>query len=170
MNPTTVLPFPASYLPKPALAGRHNRAPSPDAVRVQLLKILQSDGFVHARRMRRFLEFVVTETLAGNASRLCEYNIAISVFERDESFEPGLDPIVRNDARRLRQKLLEYYERSNHVEDNCIIIEIPKGSYVPVFTLGSCRQSSKAGRQYRLTITLIRIADGAEVWATEHEY
>ena len=169
MNPTAVLPFPASYLLKSAPAGRHSRAPSPDAVRAQLSKILQSDGFVHARRMRGFLEFVVTETLAGNASRLCEYSIATSVFERSKSFEPGLDPIVRNDARRLRQKLLEYYERSSHSEDNDVIIEIPKGSYVPVFTSGSCGQS-RAGRQYRLTVTLIRIADGAEVWATEHEY
>jgi hypothetical protein len=169
MKPAAVLPFPASYLPKPAAAGRHNRAPSPDAVRAQLSKILQSEGFIRARRMQRFLEFVVTETLAGNAGRLCEYTIATSVFERDESFEPGLDPIVRNDARRLRQKLLEYYERSSHVEDNRVIIEMPKGSYVPVFTSRSFR-SSRANRQYRLIVSLIRIADGAEVWATEHEY
>ena len=170
MNPTTVLPFPASYLPKPAPVGRHSRAPSPDAVRVQLSKILRSDGFVHARRMRRFLEFVVEETLAGRANQLCEYSIAISVFERDESFEPGLDPIVRNDARRLRQKLLEYYERSKHVEDNQVLIEIPKGSYIPVFVSEPRRQPLRTDRQYRLTVTLIRIADGAEVWAAEHEY
>ena len=108
MNPAAVLPFPASYLPKPALADRHKHVPSPDAVRTQLSKILQSEGFVHARRIRCFLEFIVTETLAGNASRLCECAIATSVFERDQSFEPGLD-------RRLRQKLLEYYERSKYV-------------------------------------------------------
>ena len=169
MNPAAVLPFPANYLPKPASADRHKSVPSPDTVRAQLSKILQSEGFVHARRMRRFLEFIVTETLAGNAGRLCEYTIATSVFERDQSFEPGLDPIVRNDARRLRQKLLEYYERSKHVEDDDVIIEIPKGSYVPVFTPGS-RRRSKAGRQYRLIVTLVRIADGAEVWTAEHEY
>jgi hypothetical protein len=120
--------------------------------------------------MRRFLEFVVEETLAGRANQLCEYSIAISVFERDESFEPGLDPIVRNDARRLRQKLLEYYERSKHVEDNQVLIEIPKGSYIPVFVSEPRRQPLRTDRQYRLTVTLIRIADGAEVWAAEHEY
>jgi hypothetical protein len=50
-----------------------------------------------------------------------------------------------------------------------VIIEMPKGSYVPAFTSRSFR-SSRASRQYRLIISLIRIADGAEVWATEHEY
>lgn len=44
--------------------------------------------------------------------------------------KPMLDPIVRNDARRLRFKLLEYYQQT---ETNVLTIDIPKGGYVPVF-------------------------------------
>lgn len=170
MKPATVLPFPANYLPKSASAGRHSRAPSPAAVRAQLSNILQSEGFVHARRMRRFLEFVVEETLAGRAHQLCEYSIGISVFGRDKSFEPGLDPIVRNDARRLRQKLAEYYLQLNARDDSQVKIDIPKGGYVPVFHTILHAQTANLSKQYRLSVTLIRIADGAEIWNTEHDF
>src|SRR5438874_11374073 len=128
MSSALISPFTARNLPKSVRVTK--RSLSPDAVSNQLSRILQSDGFVHAGRMKRFLAFVVEETLAGRAGQLCEYSIAISVFDRNESFEPGLDPIVRNDARRLRQKLFEYYLRC---DQDPVIIEVPKGRYVPVF-------------------------------------
>jgi hypothetical protein len=102
------------------------------AVRAQVARILASDGFARCPRMQRFLEFIVEETLAGRAAHLGEYAIALSVFDRSEDFEPALDPIVRNDARRLRLKLAEYYRTAGHAEDR-VSISIPKGGYVPVF-------------------------------------
>lgn len=103
----------------------------PDAVRTQLAVILASDGFVRARRMQRFLEFIVEEALAGRAAQLGEYAIGLSVFDRNSDFDPALDPIVRNDARRLRAKLLEYFRQEARPSD--IVIEVPKGGYVPLF-------------------------------------
>jgi hypothetical protein len=167
MSSAIAMPFVARNLPKPV--GVALKPPSSGAVRQQLSMILGSEGFIRANRMRRFLKFIVEETLAGRSSQLCEYNIGISVFEQDESFEPGVNPIVRNDARRLRQKLLEYYHRSRD-NPNQVVIDIPKGSYVPVFSFVSGARTSGAGRQYRLTVRLTRIADGAEIWAAEHEY
>src|SRR5690348_4353086 len=84
---------------------------APHAVREQLAAILTSENFVRSRRMQRFLEFIVEETLAGRADQLAEYSIGLAVFDRGTDFEPALDPIVRNDARRLRLKLLEYYRQ-----------------------------------------------------------
>jgi len=43
---------------------------TPRAVRAQLASILGSDAFVRSRRMQRFLEFIVGETLAGRADQL----------------------------------------------------------------------------------------------------
>ena len=168
MKPAIVFPFTDGNLPESVRSGRQKTQVSAHAVRVQLSKIFKSDGFVHAYRMRRFLEFVVEETLAGRSGQLREYSIALSVFGRDDTFEPGIDPIVRNDARRLRQKLLEYYQQSRR--DGCdeVIIDMPKGGYVPTFNAIS-RPSSRR-RQYRLTLTLTRIADGAEIWMSTHEY
>jgi hypothetical protein len=169
MNPAVVLPFVDYHSPKSVPRIRHDGPISNNGVKMQLARILKSEGFVRAKRMRRFLEFVVEETLAGRANQLCEYSIALSVFQRHESFEPGLDPIVRNDARRLRQKLLEYYQRSRSKSDAQILIDIPRGTYVPVFSLISPPNAVKTAPQYRLSVRLIRIADNAEIWAAEEE-
>ncbi len=136
------------------------RLVSPQAITLELSRILQSEGFVRARRMQRFLEFIVEETLAGRADQLCEYTIGTSVFERPESFEPALDPIVRNDARRLRRKLFDYYAHAGNNET--VTISVPKGGYVPVFQPGTAQQ-------YRLSISLVRMTDNAELWTTEEE-
>ncbi len=170
MNPAVVLPFidrhKLTHLSSPAA----NPPVSRQSVKLELEKILNSPGFVRAARMRRFLTFIVEQTLAGKSSELCEYSIGIEVFERGVSFEPGIDPIVRNDARRLRQKLLEYYQRFEGGHEGRIRIEVPKGSYVPIFRPASSAPQSETGSQYRLVVTLVRVADGAEIWSAEHEY
>ena len=165
MSRAIPISFPRSSLLRQA-PGRQSTPPSMRSVREQLARILASESFICAKRMRRFLTFVVEETLAGRAAQVCEYSIGVSVFERNEPFDPALDPIVRNDARRLRQKLFEYYQRSGPGADR-VIIEIPKGGYVPVFRAASARASGKDDSQYRLVATLIRVSDGAQVWTTE---
>lgn len=167
MKPTGVLRFPhyhsAGALP---LTG-HTRVASPRTIRIQLSNIVKSSGFVRAERMKRFLEFVVEETLRGHADQLCEYSIGISVFGRDPSFEPALDPIVRNDARRLRQKLLEYYQQCRN--EDAVVIEIPKGGYVPLFRCRSRLEMANTPHQFRLSLRLSR-ADGTDVWATDQDF
>ena len=162
MKPVVVLPLEAARL-----LSRRDGTPSPHAIRRQLAKILTSEAFLRAKRMQRFLQFVVEESLVGRSNQLCEYSIALSVFGRDESFEPGTDPIVRNDARRLRQKLGEYYRQCGLDSDE-VVIEIPKGGYRPAFRYGL--HPTRKTHQYRLTITLTRISDSAEIWTTAHEY
>src|SRR5688572_27241979 len=46
-------------------------------------------------------------------------------------YDPKTDPIVRVQARRLRSKLGEYY--ASEGSSDALIIQIPKGAYVPVF-------------------------------------
>ncbi len=101
-------------------------------IRAQLDAILASEAFARAPRMQRFLAYVIDETLAGRAHQLGEYGIGVGVFDRGPDFEPALDPIVRNDARRLRGKLREYYSASRSADAE-VIIELPKGGYVPLF-------------------------------------
>ena len=79
------------------------------AIREQLVRILNSGPFHQSQRRQRFLEYLVNETLAGRGERLKAYNVALEVFERPETFDPTVDPLVRIEAARLREKLLEYY-------------------------------------------------------------
>jgi TolB-like protein/Tfp pilus assembly protein PilF len=99
------------------------------AVRDQLGRILSSGPFLHSRRRQRFLEYIVTETLAGRGERLKGYNIAVEVFDRPESFDPAVDPLVRIEAARLRDKLREYYESEG--QNDPIRVDLPKGAYAP---------------------------------------
>jgi hypothetical protein len=86
---------------------------------------------VNSGRLKRFLRFSVEETLAGRAENLKEYTLALEVFDKSASHDPGADPIVRVEARRLRARLKEYYE-TDGLGDR-IRIDIPKGAYVPSF-------------------------------------
>jgi TolB-like protein len=100
-------------------------------IRSQLALILRSRAFIQSHRIRRFLQFVVEESLLGQPHRLKEYLIGLEVFDRREAFDPRVDSIVRVEARRLRYKLDEYY-RSEGREDGLRIV-LRKGSYVPIF-------------------------------------
>jgi TolB-like protein/Flp pilus assembly protein TadD len=104
--------------------------PSAGAVRAELARIAASPGFAKAERMRRFIDFVVDETLQGRADALKEYPIGVEVFGRAD-FDPRSDTIVRVEARRLRKKLDEYYAREGRLD--VVRIILPSGSYVPVF-------------------------------------
>lgn len=101
------------------------------AIRSQLSTVLDSVLFAHAQRLGRFLKFVVDETLDGRADRLNQYPIAIEVFDRDETFDPAIDAIVRVEAGRLRSKLIEYYAELGR--EDPIRIELPKRSYAATF-------------------------------------
>jgi TolB-like protein len=106
--------------------------PTPDQIKGQLERMLASPVFATATRLRAFLRYVVERTLAGDAASLKEYAIGVDVFERDETYDPRIDSIVRVEAGRLRAKLEEYYGREGAVDP--IIINVARGSYVPVFT------------------------------------
>ncbi|MEM7025283.1 MAG: hypothetical protein AAF637_22250, partial [Pseudomonadota bacterium] len=77
--------------------------PSPDAVRAQLKRVLESADFRANERRRQFLSYVVEQTLAGSAQSLKGFTIAVAVLGRDETFDPQTDPVVRLEARRLRR-------------------------------------------------------------------
>lgn len=99
------------------------------AVREQLARILRSAPFVQSERRQRFLEYLVNETLAGRGDRLKGYSVALEVFGRPETFDPVVDPIVRIEAARLRDRLREYYEPNG--QNDPVRIDLPKGTYTP---------------------------------------
>ncbi|MEW5980069.1 MAG: tetratricopeptide repeat protein [Acidobacteriota bacterium] len=87
--------------------------------------------FNHAARLKKFLEYIVTEAIAGHLEELKEYVIGVEVFDKKSSFDPRTDPIVRVQARRLRSLLERYYQQEGCGDD--LVIDLPKGGYRPVF-------------------------------------
>ena len=119
--------------PKPTQAPRREATCRMQLVRAQLERILASEVFSRSQQLRRFLSFIVEQSLAGQGHSLKESVLAHELYGKGTDFDGGTDPVVRVDARRLRDKLREYYQgRSDPV-----VISLPKGSYVPAFEANS---------------------------------
>ncbi|HEU4691386.1 MAG TPA: hypothetical protein VFS23_23625, partial [Vicinamibacterales bacterium] len=130
---------------------------SDSAVRAQLDSILASAVFSRSPQLRRFLWFIVEQCLAGQGFRLKESVLARELYGKGTDFDGGNDPVVRVDARRLRDKLREFYEgRSDPV-----VISLPKGSYVPVFEARSEPRAALPEPRRNTHLTRTRILIGA---------
>jgi len=119
-------------------------------VRLQLNRILASAAFADADRASGFLRFVVERKLEGNAGEIKESVIAVEVLGRTTSFDSKSDPIVRVEARRLRDRLSCYYEAEGRADP--VLISLPKGRYVPEFTELQPRETSRSSGVLRLSI------------------
>lgn len=93
-----------------------------------LSRLVNSQEFRSSPRMVQLLEFLVNHPAPDS---LKETVIGVGVFGRDATYDPKQDPVVRVEVRRLRGKLLEYYEGSGRQEP--LRIDLPKGSYRPYF-------------------------------------
>jgi tetratricopeptide (TPR) repeat protein len=111
---------------------RHeSTVPSDEAIRHQLNRIIKSECFARSERMKRFLRHIVEEELAGRNGAIKEYSIGLNVYDKPPEFDPRIDPIVRVEARRLRQKLHEFYSEEG-LQDH-LVISLPKNRYVPQY-------------------------------------
>ena len=109
-----------------------------DLVRAELDRICNDKLFRETTRMKRFLRYIVDETLDGRGDRLKGYVIGLEVFDRPDSFDPQADTIVRVQAGQLRRRLDLYY--ADVGKSSLVRILVPKGRYAPTFEF---RQNSK---------------------------
>lgn len=123
-------------------------------IRAQLERILTSPEFNVPERVRQFLSYVVEQTLAGRAERIKAYSVAVEVFGRDANFDMQNDPVVRIEAGRLRRALERYYLLAGSSDP--VLIEIPKGAYVPHF---AWRPSHQAQAETTLLASLPNAAE-----------
>jgi TolB-like protein len=114
------------------LGGGSDGEPDPVEVVAALRRILDSEELRTAPRSRDFLAYVVTETLAGRGHRLKERTIARYSLGRTKDFDSVTDAAARVQANRLRTSMERYYAGTGAAES--LVIDLPKGSYVPTFT------------------------------------
>jgi hypothetical protein len=94
-------------------------------------RIVSSASFQKSTRLRELLHYVVEQTLLGNAHELTEHHIGSLLFHKPSDYTTLEDSSVRVHVRQLRLKLHEYFDEEGRNEP--VILEIPKGSYAPVF-------------------------------------
>jgi len=100
-------------------------------IRDALNCLLAAEQIRTSDRLRKFLTYIVEETLAGQKSHLKGYTIGVTVFGKPDDFDPATDATVRVEAIRLRRAIENYYLREGG--NDPVRIEIPKGGYAPSF-------------------------------------
>lgn len=113
-----------------------------------LERVLASKTFGQVERLKRFLAFIARETIEGRGDRLKEYVIGVQVFDKEHTFDPRADPIVRVQARRLRARLERYYAEEGPGDET--VIELPKGRYEPSFR----KREPRSGHLRAISVTL----------------
>jgi tetratricopeptide (TPR) repeat protein len=138
----------------------------PQRVRTHLAAVLASPQFSTAPRLSRFLSFIVEAALEGRSSEIKESLIAVEAYGRAADYDPRVDSTVRVEAWRLRAKLREFYETAG--KDAPIVIELPKGRYVPVFRespaaepKGPVAESHRGARIAAAVVALVLIGAAA---------
>ena len=125
-------------------------APSSDMeIRAALDRVVTSLSFRASPQLASFLRFVVETTLDGHANRIKGYSIAVGALGRNSNFDPQTNPIVRVEAGRLRLALDRYYAGPG--QNDRLVIELPRGSYIPTFDcrriVGDLRAPAVHGRR-----------------------
>jgi hypothetical protein len=95
-------------------------------------RITASSHLKASLRLQEFLFYISECAIRDTPGDATEQQIGIHVFHRHPGYNSSEDSIVRTHARLLRQKVAAYFADEGLHED--ILIDIPKGHYLPVFT------------------------------------
>jgi len=95
-----------------------------------LERVFSSKQFSSSDFDQEFLKYLVLRTLSGEIPK--ETTIAIDLFNKDSSFNPSSDSLVRTHIYSLRKKLEKYYLTEGR--DDKVKLVIPKGRYEAIIT------------------------------------
>jgi len=94
-------------------------------------RIASSPHLKTSPRLCEFLFYIAKCAIREAPEDATEQQIGIRVFGRPPGYNSSEDSIVRTHARLLRQKLEAYFALEGAEEE--LILEVPKGHYLPVF-------------------------------------
>jgi hypothetical protein len=106
-------------------------SPTSEACWALLERVIASVQLHRAPRLREFLSYVGRRSLKDGCTQVHEQEIGVEVFGRPEGYDTSVDNIVRANATELRKRIEAYFDSEGLNET--LIMEIPRGSYVPVF-------------------------------------
>jgi len=101
-------------------------------ISAHLDEALSSPIFAGSKRTQDFLRLVVGHALEGKQDSLHERMIGAELFGRPINYDTGNDSVVRVRASDARKKLALYYGQQSG-DSTALRIDLPSGSYVPVF-------------------------------------
>ena len=96
-----------------------------------LYRVANSPQFLKSKRLRELLLYLGDRALKDPNCVLREQEIGVDVLGRPANYDTSHDTLVRVLVSHLRKKLQEHF--AGEGKDEALIIEVPKGSYLPVF-------------------------------------
>jgi hypothetical protein len=94
-------------------------------------RVSSSTALRNSPRLLQLFRYLCGQALTAPDSFISEQQIGKDVFEREFGYNSEGDTIVRTQVSQLRKRLLQYFLSEGR--DEPITIEIPVGSYLPVF-------------------------------------
>jgi hypothetical protein len=116
--------------------------PDQEACWALLERVASSAQLRRSARLQELLFYIGTRYLKDGCDRVHEQEIGAQVFKRPESYDTGLDNIVRTNVSDLRKRIEAYFQAEGSHEP--LIVEIPRGGYTPVFRYRTSEASPAA--------------------------
>lgn len=112
-------------------APQENEAPDREACWELLKRVAASTPLKRATRLQELLLYVGQCSLIDLRDQVREQEIGAKVFGRPELYDTSIDNIVRTNVSDLRKRIAAYFQGEGLREP--VVMEIPRGSYLPVF-------------------------------------
>lgn len=94
-------------------------------------EVAASSHLRRAARLQQLLIYISRRALFDGCDQIREQEIGTAVFERPDGYDTSVDTIVRVSASELRKRIEAYF--SSEGLDQELVMEIPRGSYIPIF-------------------------------------
>ncbi len=104
-----------------------------------LERVVNSSQLRRSARLQNLLLYVGRRTLREGTSEIHEQEIGIEVYGRPAGYDTNVDNIVRVNASELRKRVASYFDMEG--SDEPLLMEIPRGKYVPCFQYRPVEQS-----------------------------
>ncbi len=121
--------------------------PSPKICWALLENIAESPQLKRSARLQNLLFYVGRRSLREGADQIHEQEIGVEVYRRAAGYDTNVDNIVRVNASELRKRIAAYFETEGSHEP--LIMDIPRGQYVPVFRYRAVEPSERSSRRHR---------------------
>lgn len=94
-------------------------------------RVASGPAFGRSSRLRELFLFLCSRKPTDPESAIREHEIGVAVFGRHTDYDTAQDAIVRVQVSQLRKRLEQYF--ASEGRDEPVVIQIPKGTYTPVF-------------------------------------
>ena len=125
-------------------------------------RVSSSSALKNSPRLLQLFHYLCEHALTAPAEPISEQQIGVEIFGRELGYNSEGDTIVRTQVSTLRKKLHQYFLSEGSQEP--ITVEIPIGSYLPVFQPRRATRPRPTQRGLWIALAILTLVCGWLVW------